>query len=114
MLVNIWWSDLRGVEPGARPRCDSDCGVRGLRRHVRPRDLDQGGEGCGVVDGELGQHASVDLDLGRLQTLDEAVVGHAIGAGAGVDPLDPEATEVTLAGATVAVGITERVCLLYT
>jgi hypothetical protein len=52
---------------------------------------------------------AVDLDLGGLETLHEPVVGHAVGAGRGVDPLDPQATEVALLGPAVAVGVTERV-----
>ena len=66
------------------------------------RDLDQSGEGRGVVDGELCEHATVDLDAGQAQTLDEAVVGHAVGAGRSVDALDPELTEVALALLAVA------------
>src|SRR5699024_12676112 len=61
------------------------------------RDLDQTGERRGVVDGELGEHAAIDLDAGQVQTLDEAGVGHAAGPGGSVDPLDPELTEVALA-----------------
>src|SRR5690606_25821446 len=81
----------------------------GLRRHVGLGDLDELREGGLVVHGQLGQHAAVDLDLRGLQALDEPVVGHAVGAGRGVDPLDPQATEVTLAGATVTVAVDQRV-----
>src|SRR5450756_2419634 len=107
MLVSICWSGLWGVEP-ALMWC-SVSGGSGLRRYVGPSDLDEGGERRSIVDGQLGQHATVDLDLRSLQALDEAVVGHAVGASAGVDPLDPQATEVTLTCATVAVGVSERV-----
>src|SRR5450631_1267767 len=79
----------------------------GLRRRVSPRDLDKGGEGPSVVDSQLSQHSSVDLHFGNLETLNETVVGHAVGAGAGVDPLDPQPTKVALASAPVAVGVTE-------
>src|SRR5450759_1910714 len=102
---------ITGRQTGALRRSDSSgCVVGdGLRRRVGPRDLDKCGKSCGVIDGQLGQHPSVDLYLGNLKTLNETVVGHAVGAGAGVDPLDPQATEVTLASATVTVGVTERV-----
>src|SRR5699024_2860257 len=78
------------------------------RRQSSLGDLDQVREGGRVVDGELGEHATVDLDTGGLEALDETVVGHAVGAGAGVDALDPEATEVTLALATVTVAVDQR------
>src|SRR5690606_41771051 len=50
-------------------------------------------------DGQVGQDAAVNADAGQVQTLDEAVVGEAVCAGRRVDALDPQATEVTLAGA---------------
>src|SRR5690606_17341751 len=80
-----------------------------LRRNIGLGDLDERGERGLVVHGQLGQHAAVDLDLRDLQALDEPVVGHPVGAGRGVDPLDPQATEVTLAGATVTVAVDQRV-----
>src|SRR5689334_23803538 len=70
---------------------------------------DEGGEGRTVVHGELGEHAAVDLDACELETLDEAVVGDAVLAGSGVDPLDPQPAEVPLARLAVAVGVDERV-----
>src|SRR5690625_7228243 len=73
------------------------------------RDLDQTGERRGVVDGELGEHAAIDLDAGRVQTLDEAVVGHAVGAGGSVDPLEAELTGVALALLAVPEGVGLRV-----
>ena len=42
------------------------------------------------------------------QALDEPVVGHAVGAGGGVDPLDPQPPEVTLAVLAVVVGVDAR------
>ena len=40
---------------------------------------------------------------------DEPAVAHAVDPGAGVDALDPELPEVTLASPTVAVGVLQRV-----
>src|SRR5690625_1372238 len=71
--------------------------------------LDQRREGGGVVDGELGEHPPVDVHLGGLQALDGPGVGHAFGAGGGVDPLDPQLAEVALALAAVLVGVDPRV-----
>src|SRR5690606_35580186 len=44
-----------------------------------------------------------------LQTLDEAVVRDAVGAGSGVDALDPQLAEVTLALLAVVVVVDQRV-----
>ena len=64
--------------------------------------LDDGLEGLGIGDGQLGESAAVQLDAGQVQTLDEAVVGDAFGADGGVDALDPQLAEVTLASLAVA------------
>src|ERR1700761_154443 len=90
----------------------SGSGTAWLGRQVRPGHLDQRGERGLVGHGQLGQHAPVDFDLGRLQTLDEAVVGDAVGPGRRVDPLDPQPPEGALAVLAVAVGVGHRVELL--
>ena len=61
--------------------------------------LHKGLEALGLIDGQLGEHAAIDLHAGQAKALDEAVVGQALGAGGSVDALDPQATEVALAGA---------------
>src|SRR3954452_24531967 len=104
--------------PGARGGCVAgrrrSGGVAGalrlcLRRDVGAGELHQGGEGGSVVYGEVREDLAVDLDTSGLEALHEPVVRHAVGAGRGIDALDPEATEVTLLGATVPVGIDQRV-----
>src|SRR3954452_20429049 len=104
--------------PGARGACVAgrrrSGGVAGdlrlcLRRDVGAGELHQGGEGGSVVDGEVREDLAVDLDTSGLEALHEPVVRHAVGAGRGIDALDPEATEVALLGATVTVGIDQRV-----
>src|SRR5690348_10901077 len=62
-----------------------------------------------VVDGEVREDLAVDLDLGSLQTLDEAVVRDALSAGGSIDALDPQLAEVALLLATVVVAVDERV-----
>src|SRR6478735_12082898 len=84
------------------------CCVRG-GRDVGAGELDERGEGRRVVDGEVGEDLAVDLDPGGLEALHEPVVGHAVGAGRGVDALDPEPTEVALLRAAVTVGVAQRV-----
>src|SRR6266699_1591434 len=59
--------------------------------------LDQRGERLVVRDGELSQHSAVDLDTGRLQSLDEPVVRHTVRPGPSVDALNPEPPERALA-----------------
>src|SRR5829696_4128216 len=92
--------------------------VRRLRRGLRSRrvggkrrlgGLDEGREGGGLVHGELGEDATVDLDAREGQALDEAVVREAVLARRRVDALDPEATEVALLLAAVVVGVDEGV-----
>src|ERR1700761_3032655 len=90
----------------------SGSGTASLGRQVRPGHLDQRGERGLVGHGQLGQHAPVHFDLGRLQALDEAVVGDAVGPGGRVDALDPQPPEGALAVLAVAVGVGHRVELL--
>src|SRR5690606_16892383 len=78
-------------------------------REGRLRDPDERRERRRVVDREVGEHTAVDRDLGGLEALDEAVVGKALGAGRGVDALDPQLAEVALARLAVAVGVHHRV-----
>ncbi len=61
------------------------------------------------MNGELSKDATVDLDAGKAEALDQAVVCEAVGARCRVDPLDPEATEVTLLLAAVTVRVDEGV-----
>src|SRR3954451_25067170 len=70
--------------------------------------LDESAEGLGVAHGDVGQNLAVQLDARQLQAVDERAVGHALGARGGVDAGDPEAAEVTLAVATVAVRVRVR------
>ncbi len=90
----------------------------GLRRVLRSVDvgregllrrLDDRREGRRLVDRELREDATVDLDAREGEALDEAVVGQAVLTRRRVDALDPETTEVALALATVVVRVDERV-----
>ena len=59
--------------------------------------LDEGGEGGGVADGDVGQDLAVDQRAGGLQAGDELRIGHPVQAGGGVDAGDPELAEITFA-----------------
>src|SRR3954470_20453983 len=62
-------------------------------------------EGLGVAHGDVGQHLAVELDLRQAQAVHQLAVAHALLAGGGVDPLDPQAAELALAVLAVAVGV---------
>src|SRR5260363_11155 len=71
-------------------------------------DLDQAVKGVNVGDGKLSEHLAVDLDASVLQTVDETVVGHALGTGSSIDALDPQRAEVALLSTTVTERISGR------
>src|SRR5210317_1043171 len=97
----------------ARPPDSSDLGLdcrcRGVLRQSLLCLLDQGGKRGGLIGGELREHATVNFDSREVETLDETVIGHAVRTGSGVNTLDPQATEVTLACTTVTVAVDQRV-----
>ena len=71
--------------------------------------LDDGLESLRIGDSQLGESATIQLDAGKVQALDEAVVGDAFGADGSVDALDPQLAEVALASLAVeALSITTR------
>jgi len=77
--------------------------ARRLRRAVGLPDSD------GLLIREVGENTPVDLDAGDAQALYEPVIGHPVGPGRGVDPLDPQPPEIALAVLAVAVGVGHRV-----
>src|SRR5690606_3125121 len=92
----------------------SGCVLRGLGRvdvggQRALRALDERRERRGPVDGPLGEPATGDLHAGQAPALAAADVGEASRAGARGDPLGPQAGEVALALAAVAVRVDERV-----
>ena len=58
-----------------------------------------------VIDGQFGQHFTVNRDLGFLQTVDKAAVGKAMLTCSGIDTDNPQLTELTLSRLAVALGI---------
>ena len=66
------------------------------------------GERLGLADREVGQHLAVELDARPLQPVDELRIGQAVLAHAGVDALDPQAAEIALLVAPVAIGVAQR------
>src|SRR5205085_1183273 len=64
--------------------------------------VDERGERRGIGDGEVREHLAVDFDPSRVEAGDEAAVGRVVQAARGVDPLDPQLAELTLAGPAIA------------
>src|SRR3981081_2567879 len=74
-----------------------------LGHHCCPGHLYEHGESRRIVDRQISQHLAVDRHAGQAKALDEAVVGDVVRARGGVDPGDPELTEVALALLAIAV-----------
>src|SRR3954449_8432411 len=86
--------------PGRSCWCCGSLSGRGL-----PGCLGESAEGLGVAHGHVGQNLAVQLDSGQLEPVHELRVAHAVELGGGVDAGDPQATEVALAVAAVAVRV---------
>jgi hypothetical protein len=60
------------------------------------------------MDGKVGQHFAIHLNIGLLQAMNKLTVVQIVQAGSRIDTRNPEATEIALAIAAVAEGIEER------
>src|SRR5258708_30127003 len=69
-----------------------------------------GGKRLGLADCQIGQDLPVKFQPGELYPMHELRISHAVLTHAGVDTLDPQATEIALLIAAIAVGVAE--CLL--
>ena len=88
--------------------CSSSLRFRGSGSLLFERGLgllDEGFDGCGVLDGEVGEDFAVEGDAGGFETLHKSGVAQAEGACGGVDALDPEVAEAALLGLAVACGV---------
>src|SRR3954454_23545397 len=81
---------------------------RGSGSRRLPGALGKASKGLGVAHGDVGQHLAVELDARHPQAVHELAVAEALAARRGVDARDPQATEVPLAVAAVAVGVGVR------
>src|SRR3954447_20750864 len=83
----------------------------GSRRRLSERRLRLVGdvtERLRILDGEIGEHLAVELDLRLPQSRDELVVREAVRARPRVDAHDPQPPECPLLVLAVAVGVRER------
>src|SRR4029077_2203105 len=84
-----------------------ECGLR-LGGRTLPGELHESAEGVAGGDRDLGEHLAVDLDPGLVEAVDQLRVAHALEPRGGVDAGDPEAPELALAVAAVAVCVHPR------
>src|SRR5579871_5677710 len=82
---------LEALGLGERRLCLSHDRLKGLRLARR----------------QVGEHFSVELDIGALQAVDELRIGQAAFARAGIDALNPKRAEIALLDAAVAIGIAQ-------
>src|SRR5436190_21018849 len=75
----------------------------GSGRH--PGALGKASERVGVADGDVREDLAVYLDLGEAKAVHELAVRQSLAPRRGVDAGDPEAAEVALLVAAVAVGV---------
>src|SRR5829696_5283574 len=110
VLSFSFWLDVIGIKK-RRPPCGSGAGgasMSGLGCSGRRRlagALGESAEGLGIAHGDVGQHLAVQLDPRQAHPVDELRVGHAVLPRGRVDAGDPQAPEVALAVAAVAVGV---------
>ena len=62
-------------------------------------------EGLGIVDGEVGEHLAVNLNAGLVKAAHQLRVREAFEAGSCVDALNPQCAEVALLVAAVTEGV---------
>jgi hypothetical protein len=91
-------------EPGAGPR-ESGLGGGGLGLQGGLGLFDQARKRRGVGNRDLGELATVELDVGGLEAFDEAAVADAGLAAGGVQTHDPKATHVGLLLLAIDVGV---------
>src|SRR5215217_3429764 len=108
LVIVIASGKKKGAAPdGGAPVRWGSCRRRSGRRRLAGA-LGESAEGLGVARGDVRQHLAVELDAGQLEAVHERAVGHPVLARGGVDAGDPEAAEVALAIAAVAVRVGVR------
>jgi hypothetical protein len=73
---------------------------------LRSQSGDLGKTG-GIGDGEISQHFAIQLNAGLFKPAHEFAVGEIIHPGSRIDPDNPQAPEISLAGTAIAIGIHE-------
>src|SRR3990172_2690953 len=73
--------------------------------------LNQGLEGIWIGYGDLGQHLAVDVNAVLFEGIHQLAIGNSVLAGGGVDARDPQAAQVALFVAAIAIGIEQALQL---
>src|SRR3954447_7139119 len=109
MVLSCWLSDEVITERKGAPRwapresfrvCYLESGSRRL-----PGAFRKASERLGVAHGDVGEDLAVELDARLAQAVHELAVGEALAARRRVDARDPQAPEVALAVAPVAIRV---------
>src|SRR5919198_2836917 len=77
-------------------------------RGCLPGSLGKSAKRLRIVDRDIGEHLAVDLHAGLVQAVDQLRVAHALATRGRVDADDPQAPEVALSAAPVAIGVATR------
>src|SRR5688500_12680140 len=102
----IWSSSQKRKRAAAtRSAREGPMSASASGRRALPGELHKSAKAIGIVDGDVGEHLAVHLDAGLAEAVDQLRVRHALLARGRVDPRDPEAAEVALAVAPVAVRV---------
>src|SRR5271156_5138331 len=83
-------------------------GMSGFLKPLRQRGddlVDDGLERGGVGPCDVGEDLAVDFDAGQFKAVHKSRISQAFEPGRGVDALDPQGAELTLAHLAVAVGV---------
>ena len=67
--------------------------------------LRQFGEGRGILEGDIGENFSVEIDSGHLQAMNELIVIESVFTGRSADTNDPQLAEFALAYSSIAIGV---------
>src|SRR5712692_812169 len=70
------------------------------------------GEGCGLVDREIGKHFAIEIDFGELQTVHKLAVAQSVRARCRADANDPQRAEVAFLELATGEGKVERALYL--
>src|ERR1035441_1454839 len=99
---------LSGATPGRLSMSIAGVPGRGSGSRRLAGDLGETSEGLCVTHRDVGQHLAIQLHTGQRHAVHELRVAHAVDPRRRVDARDPQAPEVALAVAPVAVGVGVR------
>jgi len=69
------------------------------------RLIDQGLEGLGLADRDVGENLPINFDAGEIEAADKSAIGQPVHADGSVDALNPKSTESPLPGPPISIGV---------